>query len=77
MNWTVSTATSSQYLQLSVSRFSRQGGILNISQPYRPLRAVTEIASSLMNEAPKGERTEHALLTFHSHILLEHDYECM
>jgi hypothetical protein len=43
-NWTVSTATSSQYLQLSVSRLSRHCGILNISQHYRPPRTVTEIA---------------------------------
>jgi hypothetical protein len=31
--------------QLTVSRLSRQYGILNISQPYRPLRAVKGVSS--------------------------------
>jgi hypothetical protein len=43
-NWTVSTATSSQYLAVCVSRLSRQCGILNISQTYRPPWLVTGIA---------------------------------
>jgi hypothetical protein len=42
-NWTVSTARSSQYLTVIVSRLSRQCGILNISQTYRPPRTVTGI----------------------------------
>jgi hypothetical protein len=33
---------------LSMSRFSRQCGILNISQPYRPPRSVTEITLLLL-----------------------------
>jgi hypothetical protein len=46
-NWTVSQVASIS--QLTVSQLSRQCVILNISQPYRPPRPVTGIASYLLS----------------------------
>jgi hypothetical protein len=44
----VSTATCNSISQLTVSRLSRQCGILNISQPYRPPMPVTGIAFTIL-----------------------------
>jgi hypothetical protein len=41
----------------SVSRLSRQCGILNISQPYRPPRLVTGIALLMIGNNVAGSRT--------------------
>jgi hypothetical protein len=46
---TVSPPSVASFSQLTVSRLSRQCGILNISQPYRPPRPVTGIASLFTN----------------------------
>jgi hypothetical protein len=45
--------------QLTVSRLSRQCGILNISQPYRPERPVTGIALLFLLGAFVAIRTQY------------------